>query len=537
ASETHLRLVADLASVYLAHLDREHRYKFVNRALAERFGLEQGDIIGKQVAEVVGLAAYNLFKPHIDEALTGRRVEVEIEVPYATLGARWVHAVYEPEKTPQGEVTGTVIVITDVTARKQVEKELELARDQALAAVKTKDDFLAALSHELRTPLNPILLLASERASDPALPAEMRADFDTILHNVSLEARLIDDLLDLTRIAHGKLTLDCEIIDVRSPLQEALAIVWPDVEEKSIKLVADLGDGACVNGDAVRLQQVFWNVLKNAVKFTPAEGKIEVKIEPVPESGEVRVQIADSGIGLTDGEHQRIFNAFAQGEHAEDNSAHKFGGLGLGLTISRALVEMHSGRIRAESAGRNLGTTLTIELPLAVSLPLPDEIILSDMDVSPPAGRNGDVAATASTGIRGRILIVEDHMPTLATLKGLLLRRRFEVLSACTLIEARSLIADQSFDLLISDIGLPDGSGYALMTDLQILRPGLPSIALSGYGMAEDVSRSRNAGFSEHLTKPISSAALDRAISNALGKRGSKNGNGERLPARSVTTT
>jgi PAS domain S-box-containing protein len=202
-SEEQLRIVADHASVYLCQFDREHRYKFVNRAYAERYGVEPPHLIGKLLSEVLGTAAYELIQPRIDAAFAGEKVEFEMEIPYATLGARWVHVIFMPERNLEGQVVGIVAVINDVSLRKREEQELKRARDEALNASRAKDDFLAALSHELRTPLNPVLLVASDAATNADLPPETRADFEMIHRNVELEARLIDDLLDLTRISRG----------------------------------------------------------------------------------------------------------------------------------------------------------------------------------------------------------------------------------------------------------------------------------------------------------------------------------------------
>jgi signal transduction histidine kinase len=243
------------------------------------------------------------------------------------------------------------------------DSELRDARDQALAASQAKDAFLAALSHELRTPLNPVLLIASDAETDESLPPPIRKDFETIRKNVELEARLIDDLLDLSRIIRGKLSLNNQVVDVHNIIQDAIAHVSSDIQAKEIELLLNLnGNPSIVNGDAVRLQQIFWNVLKNAAKFTPHHGRITIATST--NGGQLNVQVTDTGIGLTQEELNRIFEPFSQGDHATYNT-HRFGGLGLGLTISRQLVELHHGKIQAESIGRDKGATFIIELPIA----------------------------------------------------------------------------------------------------------------------------------------------------------------------------
>jgi signal transduction histidine kinase len=233
---------------------------------------------------------------------------------------------------------------------------MERARDEALAASRAKDDFLAALSHELRTPLNPVLLLASEAVKNPHLPPEVRMDFDTIAKNVALEARLIDDLLDLTRMTRGHLVLHPYPVDIHAALQDAVATVQAELKQKQLQLSLSLeAELHTVRGDATRLLQVFWNILKNAVKFTPEGGKISVTTRACAASGILEVEIADTGIGMSPEEIDRIFNAFSQGDHAINGDVHRFGGVGLGLAISRVLVELHQGQINASSAGRGHG--------------------------------------------------------------------------------------------------------------------------------------------------------------------------------------
>ncbi|HEY1717872.1 MAG TPA: ATP-binding protein [Verrucomicrobiae bacterium] len=504
-SEEQLRIVADLASVYLCQFDREHRYKFANRAYAERYGFEPPQMIGRRISDVLGTAAYEAIRPYIDEAFTGKKAEFEVEIMYATLGARWIHVIFMPEQNLEGRVVGVVAVINDISLRKGEEQELKRARDEALNASRAKDDFLAALSHELRTPLNPVLLVASDAASNPQLPQETRADFDMIRRNVELEARLIDDLLDLTRITRGKLSLDRRLLDVRGVLQEAIATVRMDAEIKQITLASDLRAGQhMVFGDGVRLQQVFWNVLKNAVKFTPEGGKITVKT--FEKDGALCIEIIDTGIGMNSEELDRVFDAFSQGDHAEGGS-HRFGGLGLGLAISRMLVELHSGSIHAASEGRGQGSTFLIQLPLAPTVRknggLPSAKNPAQTLPSTPSAKAGAGPA--------RILLVEDHEPTRTALTHLLVRRHYEVATAASLLEARALAGKQNFDVLISDIGLPDGSGYDLMTELRE-HHGLKGIALTGYGMEQDVARSQKSGFVAHLTKPVRMESLDNAL-------------------------
>ena len=249
--------------------------------------------------------------------------------------------------------------------QKSFERE-QAARREAENAMRVKDRFLAALSHELRTPLNPVLLIASDAAADLNLPATIRGQFEVILKNTEVEAHLIDDLLDLSRITHGKLNLKMRTVDAHRLLREALQTVQGQIESKQIETVVKLkAEQHSISADPVRLQQIFWNILKNALKFTPEHGRISIETFLNSDSRRFGVQISDSGIGMTSEELHNAFSAFAQGDHTNDGSSSNYGGLGLGLAISKRLVDLHSGSIQATSEGRGHGAAFTIEFPLA----------------------------------------------------------------------------------------------------------------------------------------------------------------------------
>lgn len=395
-------------------------------------------------------------------------------------------------------------------ARESVQ-QLKRAHDEIQLSSRAKDDFLAALSHELRTPLNPVLLVASEHAGNGTLPAPIRADFEMIRKNVELEARLIDDLLDLTRISRGKLSLNKQPASLHEILQDALAKIAGDIEQKQLKLQVKLAAAHdTVLGDSARLQQVFWNVLKNAVKFTPAGGQITVKTSALSNNGKFVVKITDTGIGMSSKEIARIFTAFSQGDHAAQGGSHRFGGLGLGLAISRSLISLHHGLIFATSAGPGKGSTFTIELPLE-----PDGHKSGEAHDATPGIPPASVA-TPPEKVR-RVLLVEDHEPTRIALANLLTRRHYDVRLAGTLKNAYELAAQEKFDLVISDIGLPDGTGYELISKLKA-KFGLRGIALTGYGMEQDITRAKDAGFVAHLIKPVRIDALEKILSEVCAE-------------------
>ncbi|HTO02140.1 MAG TPA: HAMP domain-containing sensor histidine kinase [Opitutus sp.] len=253
-------------------------------------------------------------------------------------------------------------------ALRDSERELRAARDEALAANAAKDRFLAVLSHELRTPLNPILLLASEHAQDESLRKDIRSTFQTIADNAAMEARLIDDLLDLSRIIHGKLVLEHAPAEIHAIIIQSLAVVSDEIAAKRLQVRQQFhAESSTVLADGLRLKQVFANLLRNAVKFTPGDGSIEVRTQLTEDRTSIDVSITDTGIGMTGGEIARTFHPFAQGDHATAGAPGSSGGLGLGLAISKQIIEGHGGKIWAESGGRGKGTRLRVRLSLVPS--------------------------------------------------------------------------------------------------------------------------------------------------------------------------
>jgi len=498
--ENQLRLITDHAPVYLAQLDRNHCYKFVNRPYAVSYNRQSHEIIGMHISQIIGNEAYTLIRGFLDEVVAGEQVESELQINLPLLGLRWMYFIFVPEFDEEGSIEGFVVVITDITQRKRSEEELEKARDEALAASQAKDNFLGTLSHELRTPLNPVLLLASDAMNNDSLPPEIRTDFELIFKNVSLEARLIDDMLDLTRITQGKITLNTHVLDTHLLLRECVEIVRNELNGKLQQLNLYLeAQNAFITGDPVRLQQIFWNLLRNAIKFTPYRGEITLRTRNV--DGSVLVEVSDSGIGLTPAEIDRAFKVFSQGEHADKGSPHRFGGLGLGLAICKLLVELHQGDIQVSSGGRDLGATFTVRLPSTVA-------------PAAPIGFFNPAETTASAPLVRRILLIEDHDITRDVLSRLLRRHGHDVYAASDGASARALASESKYDLVISDLGLPDCDGHSLMSELYQTY-GLNGIALSGYGMEKDIQKSMECGFYTHLTKPVQMDALLEALANA----------------------
>lgn len=385
---------------------------------------------------------------------------------------------------------------------------------QADEASRAKDKFLANLSHELRTPLTPVLAMVARLEVDSHLPAGVRAGLDLIRRNVELEARLIDDLLDLTRISRGQLELHAESVDLERVIRQAL-------ETCDERLLAarriDLDLAApkrLIWGDPSRLVQVFWNLFNNALKFTPAGGWIRVRsyldVDPAaagqPPAPCLVAEVSDSGLGIEPDALAKIFATFHDGVQA----ARRFGGLGLGLGISKAIVELHGGRLTAASGGRDKGSTFTCRLPLQ----------------APPAAGERPAEASLAKPRPGpgvnrplHILLVEDHADSATAMADLLGAMGHQVTVTGTVAAALAAAERGGLDLVLSDLGLPDGDGCELMRQLAS-RHRLRGIALSGYGMVEDVAKSHEAGFAFHLTKPVNLKTLRAALRRATRPSG-----------------
>jgi two-component system CheB/CheR fusion protein len=405
-------------------------------------------------------------------------------------------------------VIGCVLTLTDITARRRAELEVDRARREAEAANQAKDHFLATLSHELRTPLTPVLAVISGLQEETRLPDDVRLHLAMVRRNVELEARLIDDMLDLTRVARGKLELHRETADLRQVIDHALQTAGGDLLAKRLRLVLDLAAGDhALWADMPRLIQVFWNLFSNAVKFTPPGGTITVRSwsEEIAAGPQLVVEVADTGIGIEPEVLADIFEAFQQGEQA---ITRRYGGLGLGLAISKAIVELHGGKLDATSAGRGQGAIFSVRLPVGDVRPR-----LAATEAAATASVESPPAAGEAPEADLHILLVEDHADTAAAMAELLRDMGHRVTVAHS-VAAGLAAAERSgghLDLVLSDLGLPDGTGLDLMTELHD-RYGVKGIALSGYGMEEDVRRSLEAGFERHLTKPVNLQALQSAI-------------------------
>ena len=495
-----------------------HVVRYVNDAFARLVGKEHEELIGRPFAEAVPESAENGSLPLLDRVYRTGTPEILAEqghrrTPTTTTAQAdfWSYlawAILGADQRP----AGVIIQVTDVTEtasfREQVtamneslmvsathQHELAAMEEKVNAALRTaiedKDYFVAVLSHELRTPLTPALIAVSMLEQDDRLDEETRATLRMVGRNVALEARLIDDLLDMTRIARHKMKLDRRPVDLCAVIERAVEVCRADLEAARLGLESEADDGAqVVMADAGRLEQVFWNLLRNSIKFTPPGGRVRVRCQRQGDA--VVAEVSDNGIGINAEFLPHVFEAF---EQEQKSATRKAGGLGLGLAISKTIVELHEGAITAHSGGKNRGATFSVTLPLAVGARV----------VREETKRSG-------TGRPLRILLVEDHPDTGRTLRQLLTADGHAVEWACDVASALRLAGDQTFDLLLSDLGLPDGTGEDLMRALRAQGSALPGIVISGYGMEQDVARSREAGFATHLVKPVSLHKLEEAI-------------------------
>jgi PAS domain S-box-containing protein len=383
-----------------------------------------------------------------------------------------------------GNIRGYSKVTRDITDQIRV-REFEAEKIAAQRANKAKDDFLAALSHELRTPLTPALAAATYLTNNASkLPSEFEEDLKIIKRNVQLQARLIDDLLDLTRITRGKLQLHLTPVDANALVREAIEIAGSAIAAKKLKISLELNaEKKHIMGDSIRLQQVFWNLINNAVKFTPEGGQIAIRTYN-DDRDHFHFEITDNGIGI---ERERLALLFTPFEQADPSITRQFGGLGLGLAISKHLIDLHSGRIEAESRGRSFGATFRVTLDA----------------LAEGAGEAWERSAVPKHVAKPlHILLVEDHQDTRHALSRLLTHFGHQTSVAKNIQSALEMMASRKFDVVLCDIGLPDGSGHEVVVEAKRKGP-IKAVAITGFGTDEDIRRSKEAGFDFHLIKPI----------------------------------
>jgi hypothetical protein len=501
ARDTYAELY-DFAPLAGMTLDRADIIQHVNLTAASLLGQERQRLIGRLFRRFVvpeGRASYSQHMARCRAQANEQSIELHLVLADGTAfpAQLWTRR----SSSNSGHCQITLVDLRDRERAAEERQRLLDSEQRARQASESKDKFIAMLSHELRTPLTPVLAAASAFHNRSGLPSDIRRAFEMIERNVATEARLIDDLLDLSGIVRGKVRLVPQPTDVHQTLREAIDLVRDDALLKGQVLRVELSaEHHHTHGDRLRLRQVFWNLLRNAIKFTPERGQIHVRSWNHPER--LAIEVEDTGPGFDPAALPRLFDPFDQLDR-EPSSA---GGLGLGLAISKGLIELHGGRITAHSRGQGCGSRFVVELD---SLARPATNVEANVEPRP-------LMVAAPDAGTPRILLVEDHVDTIEVMQTLLETQGYEVQTAASIEAARAVDLGQ-VDLIVSDLGLPDGTGTDLIRELQA-RERRPAIALSGFGMQADIRASKEAGFDLHLTKPVDFGQLLEAIRSLSGE-------------------
>ena len=497
--ETILSNTPDL--VYVFGLD--HRFTFANAALLTMWGKTWDEAIGKNCLE--------LGYPEWHAAMHDREIEQVIatkelirgEVPFeGTHGRRIYEYIFVPVIGDDGEVEAVAGTTRDVTERRVAEDTLRESEHRLAEANRIKDEFLAILSHELRTPLNAVLGWAHMLRAGTIAPNVQHRALDALERNAKLQAQLVDDLLDVSRIMSGKLRIDSAPVDLAMVIAEAVDDVGPAAATRQLTLSVQVDADArvIVTGDDHRLQQIVSNLLVNAVKFTPANGRIDVELRHSAAVAEIIVR--DSGEGIDPAFLPHVFDRFRQ---ADSTRARKHGGLGLGLAIVRHLADAHGGTVSADSDGPGTGATFVVRLPIHTVSQRPHqrETIVAD-------------APDARRLVGRRVIVVDDEQDARDVTKAILESAGAEVVVAASAGEALHAIAGQTFDALVADIGMPEQDGYWLIRAIRSLSTldggAIPAVALTAWTAPKDREEAIVAGYNRHLGKPVDPNALVLAV-------------------------
>ena len=480
-------------------LDGDGHVVRCNRAFCELVGHPFADVIGAPFASVIEPALGGDALPVRDLAELRAGAVAQCES-----GGRWFRVAADPVLDDARRLSGAVLIITEITQQKLVERAMQQSNAELVRANRIKDEFLATLSHELRTPLNAIVgwtrLLRAGRLDG----ASAERALETIDRNATLQAKLVEDLLDVSRIITGKLRLRIATIDPVSVIEAAINSVRPAADAKGITITSEPEpDAGVISADGDRLQQVMWNLLSNAIKFTPAGGHVRVQLGR-DDNGLV-IRVHDDGAGIPTPFLPFVFERFRQ---ADSSTTRAHGGLGLGLAIVRHLVELHGGTVHADSAGEGRGATFSLTLPVAARRVRRDSVPSMPVEpMTPPV-----VESVRLDGVS--LLILDDEPDARELLAAALSQLGARVQLHATVDEALAGI-DQAPQVVVSDIGMPGQDGYAFIERLRARGGTLgrtPAIALTAYATVDDVRRARAAGYDLHLAKPVDAGTLARAI-------------------------
>ncbi|HMF01084.1 MAG TPA: PAS domain S-box protein [Terriglobia bacterium] len=513
------------APVGLCFVDTDLRFRSINARLAEMNGRSVEEHIGHTLREVVPQIA-DAVEPYYRRVIESGEPVLNVETRSAP-GRRPVHhfvVSYYPVKDDRQPVLGVNVVVVDITQRKQVEEEREklleqekAAREEAEAANRMKDEFLATISHELRTPLTSILGWARILAENPLSDSQLRHALEVIERSARSQTQLIDEILDTSRIITGRLKLDARSVDIGQVFQSAIEVIRPSAEAKRIDLHAVMEDrGSLVLGDANRLQQAIWNLLSNAVKFTNEGGRVEGRL--IRTGAQIEISINDTGMGIEPQFLPYVFDRFRQ---ADSTSTRKYGGLGLGLAIVRHVVEMHGGSVSASSPGKGMGSTFNIRFPVAS----PARLRQQQESQAREAKLKQLIEPTPSEHCQMldgvRVLVVEDDLDTLDMLRFILDKCGAKVMTATSTSEALEVLDRWHPHALVSDLAMPGQDGYELISKVRSREPerggNIPAVAVTAYARAEDRDRALAAGFQMHVAKPIDPDAFIAAVASLAG--------------------
>jgi PAS domain S-box-containing protein len=457
----------------------------------------------------------NLAVQAIEDARTKGEGRFHAFRPTAKGTPKWWDVIVTPIPADEGGLQQFVAVWRDVTEQKRSEQERaqllaseRAARSEAERAARLKDDFVSTLSHELRTPLNAILGWIGVLKQQPS-PETLAKAIDVIDRNSRRQSQMVDDLLDMSRIMSGKMRLDVQRLDLAPVIEEALTSVQPAADAKGIRLVKVLGSAAVIQGDQGRLQQVVWNLVNNAIKFTPRGGMVQVTLRKV--RSHVHVQVSDSGQGIAADILPQIFQRFRQ---ADASSTRRHGGLGLGLAIVKNLVEMHGGTVDASSEGEGLGSLFTVRLPLAIA----------SATVERPTD-TPDLPASSFVNLLDelQVLVLDDEVDAREAVQRLLEDAGAKVQTAGNVPDALALLEHFRPDVIVSDIGMPDEDGYDFMQRVRTMggdTAAVPAAALTALARVEDRKRALMAGYQTHLAKPVDPAELIAMVASLAGRTG-----------------
>ncbi|MDQ4123095.1 MAG: ATP-binding protein [Acidobacteriota bacterium] len=485
-----------------------------NATLLGLLGYERGEFLKLHIEKIFSVAGRIFYQTHFFPLLKLKGKVEEIYLDLRSKTGESVPALVNAARHEREGKTFNDCIFVAMRQRSEYEDQILLAKKHAEAATVAKDEFLSVVSHELRTPLNAMLGWA-RMVQDERLPAETRRKgLETILRNAQMQAQLIEDILDFSRIISGKLRIDVRKIDLADVIKAAIDVVTPAANAKNIRLEAILDTKSAVSGDPERLQQVMWNLLTNAIKFTSKGGRVQVRLQRVNSS--VEVSVSDTGQGITPDFLPYIFDRFRQQDNTQTR---RHGGLGLGMAITRHIVELHGGTIRAESPGEGLGTTFTICLPIMiVHSEKPSVSNRFDNSIS---SKKNDLSETDSIRLDGfQILIVDDQPDGRELITFVLTQHGADVATASSVPEAIEKLQILKPDLVISDIEMPGEDGFSLIEKLHAInkqqKRKIPAIALTAQARPSERLKVLSAGYQIHLAKPVEPAELLTVVANFL---------------------